>query len=256
MLVSLDKITTGGRTVLLAYDQGLEHGPTDFSDENVDPAKILDIGVKSQLNGIVLQKGVAEKYYVGSRYAGRIPLIVKLNGKTSFIKDEPYAPQICTVAEAVNLGAVAVGYTVYVGSEKQDLMFKEFAAIEKEAHELGLPVIMWSYPRGKNVNENDPQTIAYAARVALELGADMVKLKYTGDVDSFRWVVKSAGKIPVVMSGGPKTTTVGEFYQQVEEVMKAGAAGVAVGRNVWQTASPIQVADRVRQIVFGELVVK
>ena len=254
MQYSLDRITTQGKTVFLAYDQGLEHGPVDFTDENVDPNRILEIALAAQLNAVIFQKGVAEKYYTGTEYQGKIPLIVKLNGKTSFIKNEPYAPQICTVEEAIGLGASAIGYTVYVGSQKQDIMFKEFASIEREAHAKNLPVIMWSYPRGAAVNENDPQTIAYAARVALELGADMVKLKYTGDVQSFSWVVKSAGKIPVVMSGGPKTETPEQFYEQVQGVMQAGGAGVAVGRNVWQAENPVQVADRVREIVFGEIV--
>ena len=253
MQYSLDKITTSQKAVFLAYDQGLEHGPADFSDENIDPTQILEIAAKAQLNAVVFQRGIAEKYYAGSIYVGKVPLIVKLNGKTSYIKNEPYAPQICTVDEAISFGAVAVGYTVYVGSQRQDLMFKEFTQIEKDAHAKGMPVIMWSYPRGSVVDENDPKTIAYAARVALELGADMVKLKYTGDIKTFSWVVKSAGRTKVIMSGGPKTDTPEEFYEQVKGVMASGATGVAVGRNVWQADNPVQVADRVREIVFGEI---
>lgn len=254
MEYSLSRITTNGKTIILAYDQGLEHGPTDFNDENIDPNKILEIGSLANLNGIVLQKGIAEKYYLGSAFQTKIPLIVKLNGKTRFINNEPYAPQICSVDEAVKLGASAVGYTVYIGSERQDLMFKEFSVIEREAHNRGLPVIMWAYPRGKGVDDADPDVIAYGARVALELGADMVKVKYTGDPKSFAWVVKSAGKTLVVMSGGPKVENVENFYQQVKEAMSAGACGVVVGRNIWQAQNPLEVAERLREIVFGVLI--
>ena len=128
-------------------------------------------------------------------------------------------------------------------------MFKEFAVIEREAHLKGIPVIMWSYPRGKSVDENNPDTIAYAARVALELGADMVKLKYTGDVKSFSWVVKSAGRTKVVVSGGVKKDK-SKFLDEVQSVMHAGAAGIAVGRNVWQSEDPMGVTAELKNIVY------
>ena len=92
-----------GKTMILAYDQGLEHGPTDFDDKNVDPAYILEIANKGKFNGIVLQKGIAEKYYT-KRYKN-IPLIVKLNGKTNLVEGEPVARQLCTVKEAIKFGA-------------------------------------------------------------------------------------------------------------------------------------------------------
>ena len=109
-------------------------------------------------------------------------MIVKLNGKTNLVKEvDPYSPQLCSVAEAVSYGASAVGYTIYVGSEFESLMTQEFGRIEQEAEEAGIPVIAWMYPRGKNIpDESDPKMVAYAARVGLELGADIVKIRYTG----------------------------------------------------------------------------
>jgi len=130
------------------------------------------------------------------------------------------------------------------------LMTAEFAKIEEEAHAGGLPVIAWMYPRGRNVpDEGDPKVIAYAARVGLELGADIVKVRYSGDVESFSWVVKSAGKTKVVAMGGVKQGE-GDFLTMAKEVMEAGASGMAVGRNIWQADEPLEVAKKVAEVVF------
>jgi len=211
---------------------------------------ILKLAYNSGVSAVVLQKGVAEKYYKGSQYEKKVPLIIKLNGKTSFISDEPYSPQICTVEEALKLGASAVGYTVYVGSQRQDLMFKEFAAIEKEAHQRGVPLVGWMYPRGSAVAKETPEVTAYAARVGLEMGADIVKIKYTGDLGTFRWVVESAGKTKVVMAGGPKAETEKDFLNQVKAAIDAGAIGLAVGRNVWQAKNPKEALEKLKEIIF------
>ena len=106
----------------------------------------------------------------------------------------------------MSLGATAVGYTIYVGSEHEEEMMREFSRIEDEAHAKDLVVIAWMYPRGKHVEgkETSRDVVAYAARLALELGADVAKLPYTGDVESFSWVVKNAGKTLVVAQGGAR----------------------------------------------------
>ena len=239
---------TEGRSMLLAYDQGLEHGPSkDFNDRNVDPAAIMDIAAKGEFNGVVFQKGVAERFY-----DGRVPLIVKLNGKTSLPKGEPVSRQVCSVEQAVSLGAKGVGYTIYLGSEFESKMFKEFGKIQEEAHEAGVPAIAWIYPRGASVqNDTSKEIVAYAARAGLELGADAVKIKYTGDPQTFSWAVKAAAGVRVFMSGGPKAPTDDDFLRQVKGVMEAGGTGVAVGRNVWQNADPIGMAEKLKKAVFG-----
>lgn len=252
MDVDLSKITKNGRAFFLAYDQGIEHGPTDFNDENVDPAYVLKIADSGCFTGVIVQKGIAEKYYSQKGY--KVPLIVKLNGKTNLVKNkDPYSPQVCTVKEALLYGAKAVGYTIYIGSEYESLMIKEFGKIEQEAEEAGVPVIAWMYPRGRGGNvpdENDPKIIAYAARVGLELGADIVKIRYTGDVASFKWAVAAAGKTKVVVMGGSK---MGEsvFLNLVKEVLEAGAIGMAVGRNVWQAEKPLEIAKKLADLIFG-----
>ncbi len=249
MAVDLSTITRQGRALYLAYDQGMEHGPEDFNDQNVDPAKILELADSGYFTGVILQKGVAEKYYTGKNY--KVPLIVKLNGKTSLVKDEdPYSPQVCSVAEAISYGAKAVGYTIYIGSEYEAKMTSEFGKIEQEAEEAGIAVIAWMYPRGRNIpDEKDPKIIAYAARVGLELGADIVKIRYTGDPVSFNWVIRNAGEAKVVVMGGSKEDEQ-TFLERTKIVIDQGAIGLAVGRNIWQNPQPLELTKKVAEIVY------
>lgn len=239
---------TNEKGILLAYDQGLEHGPSkDFNEKSVDPKYILEIAEKGKFTGIIFQKGVAEKYY-----DGKVPLIIKINGKTSLPKGEPLATQNCSVRHAKALGAQAVGYTIYLGSAHEHIMLQEFGQIQAEAHELGLAAIAWVYPRGEAIaNDSSPEIVAYAARAGLEAGADAVKIKYTGDPQSFRWAVKSAGTAKVFMSGGPKAPTDEAFLKQVKGVMDAGGSGLAVGRNVWQHDRPLEMAAALKEIILN-----
>lgn len=270
-MVKLEKILKNGRALFLAYDHGIEHGPVEFAKDDgftdaIDPQFILDLAHKGGYTAVVLQKGTAEEYYTrwtpprgqGSarRGADKTPLIVKLNGKTNIPEVEPYSPLICSVEEAINLGASAVGYTVYVGSEREAEMLEIFGGIVEQAHSAGIPAIGWMYPRGKWVKEKygtdtNPEVVAYAARVGLEAGADVVKIKYTGDRESFAKAVQAAGRTKVVLSGGEKTEKPEEFLQTVKDVMAAGATGVAVGRNVWKAEDPLKVTEEIKKIVFG-----
>lgn len=246
-MVDIGKISRDGKIMLLAYDQGFEHGPTDFNQENADPNFIIDIAKKTGVyTGIVFQEGIAEKY------TAPIPLVVKLNGKTSFHKgEEPISLQLCTVEKAASLGAVAVGYTIYVGSEHEEGMMKEFSRIEDEAHAKDLIVIAWMYPRGKHVEgkETDRDVVAYASRLALELGADVAKLPYTGDVESFSWVVKNAGKTLVVAQGGTKVEEI-KLIEEIKEIMQAGAVGMAIGRNIWQSTDPVGLSKKIAEVIW------
>lgn len=250
-LLEKKKITTDGKTIILAYDHGLEHGPSDFNDVNIDPEYIFRIAFESGVSAVAVQKGIAQKYYQGD--FRQIPLIVKLNGKDKILQGEPFAPLICSVEEAVELGASAVGYTIYLGSAHEPEMFEIFGKIVEEAHDRDLPVVSWVYPRGAAVqSDTSPEITAYAARAALELGADLAKIKYCGSQECFAWAVKSAGRCKVVLSGGPKTEKLEEFLETVQSVIKAGAAGVAVGRNVWQAKEPLEVLKKLEKIVYNE----
>ena len=236
-----------GRSVLLAYDQGLEHGPsTDFNDENIDPSFVMDLAEKGGFNGVIFQKGVAERFY-----NGKVPLIVKVNGKSALVKGDPISRQVCSVEYAASLGAKGIGYTIYLGSEHEAEMFAEFGKIQEQAHERGLPAIAWVYPRGAAVvNDTAKEIVSYAARAALELGADAAKIKYTGDSQSFSWAVKAGAGMKVFMSGGPKAPTDEAFLRQVQGAIDAGATGLAVGRNAWQNAEPLKMAESLRKVIL------
>lgn len=244
---NLKKILTKGKAVFLAYDQGLEHGPSDFNDENVKPELIIEIAKRGKYNALIFQKGIAEKYNKEIKKS-KIPLIVKLNGKTSIGSEEPVSRQICSVKEAIELGAVAVGYTIYIGSNEESIMMEEFGKIEEEAHSLGIPVIVWIYPRGEKIKQ-EKEPMAYSARVGLEIGADIIKIKYEGTQEDLKWAVKSAGKAKVVVAGGAKEDEA-QFLKQVDEIMKAGCMGVAVGRNIWQSKNPDELSKKIKKVVF------
>lgn len=234
------------RGIYLAYDHGMEHGPTDFNDKNVSPAYILDIAKRAEVDAVILLKGSAKQYY---KKDNGVPLILKLNQKTRLYDGEPISSQVCSVKEAIKLGASAVGYTVYSGSKYEHIMLEEFGRIEEEATKYGLPTVMWSYPRGESVKDDTSgENLAYAARIAMEMGADVVKLKYPSDETSLGWIVKAADKTHVFLAGG-KETSDDEFEAHVKNVISAGFSGVAVGRNVWQSDNPVGRIKKIRAII-------
>ena len=249
-MVSLNKITTKGKALYLAYDQGLEHGPEmEFNDFNVDPLYVIDIAKKGKYNGIVFQKGIAEKYNKEIKKS-KVPLILKLNGRTKLVKGEPLSAQLATVKEAVSLGAKAVGFTIYLGSKYEEQMFEEFANIQREAHEKKLPVIAWIYPRGKAIkNDISRENLAYSARTALEIGADMAKIKYGGKKDDLKWAVKSGGRCKIVIAGGIKKSEK-DFLNDVKDIMDSGVIGLAIGRNVWKSKDPLGITKKVKKIIW------
>ncbi len=246
----LSRIVRKGKIMLLAMDQGLEHGPKDFNSKNINPDYVLDIAAKGGFTALAIGKGVAYKYL--EPYAGQVPLILKLNGRTSIVpKESVYSAPNATVEEAVKLGADAIGYTLYVGSPQEAKMFHEFGMIHAKAKEYGMPTVVWAYPRGMYVkDEKDPAVIAYAARAAAELGADIVKVNYPGSVDGLKQVVHAAQKTHVVISGGSKESDA-DFLAKAKSALSAGAAGVAVGRNVWQNDHPLAISAKLRKVIFG-----
>ena len=248
MKINIHKLLTNDRSLILACDQGLEHGPKDFNEKNVDPNYILDIALEGGFNGVILQSGVAEKYY--HEHYKDVPLIVKLNGKTNLPHIEPISRQICSVDRAIKLGASAVGYTLYPGSEHESEQFAEFGKIVERSHDAGVPVIAWMYPRGKAIdNDVTTEVLAHSARIGLELGADMVKLKYNHDPEGYKWVVKNAGRTRVLSAGGAFEGTE-KFLHKTKEILKTGATGIAVGRNIWQHEKPFSLAHALKEIMF------
>ncbi|GAA0267398.1 class I fructose-bisphosphate aldolase [Halobacterium noricense] len=251
MKVSEDNpLTRNGRSLILAHDHGLEHGPAAFEDvpERLDPREVFEMATHDAVTGFAVHKGLAETYYPS--YEDSVSLLAKLNGTSGLWSGEPYSPQTCSVERAVELGADAVGYTVYAGSNREPEMFEEFRDVQESARDRDLPVAMWSYPRGQAMkNHRSPEAIAYATRIGLELGADLVKVKWPRSPEAMSRAVDAAGEANVVLSGGSKTTDY-EFLSLVEAAVDAGASGLAVGRNVWQREDPERILDALEGVVF------
>lgn len=253
-------ILRNGNSLILAYDHGTEHGPSDFepNPESTDPRHVFEVGKHDAVTCVAVQKGIAEAYY--PEYSDDVNLLLKINGSSNLRKHKDYySPKQCTVKYAVEeLGADAVGYTMYAGSDYEDRMWQEFRQIQEEARNYGVPVVMWAYPRGNGIEDNsdydgdtDPDVIAYAARLGLELGADMVKVKYPGSQGAMEKVTEVTGKTKVVMSGGSKRSDE-EFVGDVQTSIDAGANGLAVGRNIFQREDPEQVLDKLGNVIFED----
>ncbi|MFZ2227275.1 MAG: hypothetical protein WA090_08955 [Candidatus Nanopelagicaceae bacterium] len=260
-----------GTALFLPYDQGLEHGPRDFfaNPKSSDPKYIIRLALEGGFNGIAIQIGLAEKFYWD--FAGELPLILKLNGKTDIPSDaHALSPVHARVEDAVRLGADAVGYTLYVGSPAQEADFAQFREVRSEAEKFGMPLIVWSYPRGEAVEAKGGNSsfyaTDYAARVASELGADIVKVnfphpdlrtnvkkEYDFDFTSQQAidaVVKSANRTLVLVSGGEKSGD-DAMFEKARESMEAGATGLIFGRNIWQREhdASLKFVDSLRQIL-------
>lgn len=248
----MSRLSKHGKLMLLAMDQGIEHGPVDFNDKNINPDWVLEWAVKGGFTGMILQKGVACKYW--DSYAGKVPLILKLNGKTSILpREEAYSAPLATVRDAVALGADAIGYTIYVGSQYEAQMLHDFSQIEEECRDYGIPTIVWAYPRGHPPKEEEKSLkyVGYAARVGLEIGADVVKVNYTGSKDTFKEVVKYAQKTKVISAGGSSKSDE-DFLKMAKDIVDAGAAGFAIGRNVWQRDDPMPFVEKLKKVIWGK----
>ena len=246
-----------GRLMILPIDQGLEHGPRDFfvNPESLNPEFQLRLALEGGFSAIAFQVGLAEKYL--RAFAGKVPLILKLNGKTEIPPDdEAFSPCHASVEDAVRLGADAVGYTCYVGSPRQDDDFIQFGRVRRDAERAGMPLIMWAYPRGKFMEAKGGRdslyAVDYAARIAQELGADVVKVNFPkvdeekraqypkeyrdlklGKREMIEKVVASAGRTLTLMSGGSKRSDA-ELFDDVKAALEAGVTGFIFGRNMWQ----------------------
>ncbi|HEY5031466.1 MAG TPA: fructose-bisphosphate aldolase [Actinomycetes bacterium] len=260
-----------GTALFLPYDQGLEHGPRDFfaNPAASDPTYILQLALEGGFNGVVLQIGLAEKFYW--TYAGEVPLVLKLNGKTDIPSDAAaLSPLNATVEEAVRLGADAVGYTLYVGTPAQEADLAALRTVRTDADRYGMPLIVWAYPRGEAIEAKGGKTsfyaVDYAARVASELGADVVKVNFphpdlrtavkaeydrpfTSD-EAIQAVVRSANRTLVLVSGGERAGD-DAMLDKARASMDAGALGLIFGRNTWQRphAESLRFVAQLREIL-------
>jgi class I fructose-bisphosphate aldolase len=261
-----------GSLLILPLDQGLEHGPTDFFPNPAasDTDFQLRLAVEGNYSAITLNVGLAEKYF--KDYCGRVPLILKLNGRTNIPpEDNPSSPLIATVEDAVRLGADAVGYTMYVGSPRQDSEFQQYRRVREDCERLGMPIVMWARPRGRAIDDRGGRgtiyAVDYAARVAEELGADIVMLhepqfpnehcpepyrSLQEDLPArLARVVRSAGRVSVLFSGGHKEERA-TILEKARIYLDAGATGLVFGRNIWQRpyAEALALSEEVHQTLL------
>ena len=265
-----------GTLMLLPIDQGIEHGPRDFfpNPASKDPEYQFRLAAEAGYSAIACQIGLASRYYPD--YAGQVPLILKVNGKTDIPPaDEALSTCNASVEDAVRLGADAVGYTLYVGSPRQDQDLAQLRVIREDCERYGMPLVIWSYPRGAALDAKGGQTtfyaIDYAARMAMEMGADVVKLNMpkidaekdkltpapynemeVTQEDAIRQCVASAGRSLVVLSGGSKIDD-DQLLQQTRFIMEAGGSGVIYGRNVWQRewGEALEIIEQIKEIMLS-----
>ncbi|NJE07376.1 fructose-bisphosphate aldolase [Thermococcus sp. M39] len=234
-----------GRALIFAMDHGFEHGPTDFEEvwEHIKPKIIIRKVVRAGIDGVMMLPGIAR--IAADELKPDTGLMIKLTSKTNLRPKEDQLLQspLGFVEDAIKLGADAVAATVYWGSPYEDIMMKQFAEIASIAHDFGLPVVQFAYPRGPYINEKygkkeDYRVVMYGARAAAEMGADMIKTYWTGSKETFAKVVDAAAGVPVLLSGGAKAKNPFEFLKIVYDVIEAGGAGAVVGRNIFQRENP------------------
>ncbi len=251
-----------GKLVILPVDQGFEHGPARSFAVNppaYDPNYHFELALDAGFNAYAAPLGFLEG--AASRHAGEIPLILKLNNH-EVLHDEPdpLSAVTGTVQEALRLGCVAVGFTIYPGSSQSRTMYEELRALAEEAKRHGLVVVVWSYPRGSSLSkegETALDVVAYAAHIAAQLGGHIIKVKlptshieqpeaqkaYTKAAvpvatlaERVRHVVQSAfnGRRIVIFSGGAKKDNDEAIFEEARAIRDGGGFGSIMGRNSFQ----------------------
>ena len=235
-----------GHTVIVPMDHGVTLGPVAGL---TDIRQTIDAVAEGGANAIVIHKGLVEADHRGR--GKDVGLIVHLSASTRIAPDPNCKVMTTTVEEAIKLGADAVSIHVNLGAEDEGSMLQDFGRIARIASEWGIPLLAMIYTRGPKVkNEYDVNTIKHAARVGAELGADIVKVPYTGSSESFREVVQGCF-VPVVIAGGEKMDTDEDILKMVNGAMAAGAAGVSIGRNVFQHQNPTKIVQAIAGIVHN-----
>ncbi|NDV19380.1 fructose-bisphosphate aldolase [Pseudodesulfovibrio sp. JC047] len=236
-----------GRTIVIPMDHGVTVGPIDGLVNMRDAVgKVVDGGA----NAVIEHKGLVR---CGHRAQGRdIGLIVHLSASTSLSPFPNAKTLVASVEDAVRLGADAVSIHCNLGDETEAAMLNDFGKMASDAANWGMPLLAMVYARGPKIpNEFDANVVAHCARVGTELGADVVKVPYTGDIDTFAHVCDSCC-IPVVIAGGPKLDNTTDFLQMVHDSIKAGGAGLSVGRNVFQHKNPTRLVEALNMIVHED----
>jgi len=216
-----------GRTVIVPMDHGITAGPIrGLEDMRETVTKVVNGGA----NAILMHKGM-------------------VSAGTSLSPDPNTKVPVCTVEEAIRLGADAVSIHVNLGASTDADMLRHFGEVSRSCLAWGMPLLAMIYTRGPKIeSEFDVKYVKHAARVGAELGGDIVKVNYTGSPEGFREVVAGC-PVPVVIAGGEKVETDEELLQMVAGALEAGAAGVSIGRNAFQHADPEGIMRAISKMV-------
>jgi class I fructose-bisphosphate aldolase len=280
-LMNHGRLAGTGKLVILPVDQGFEHGPARSFAANppaYDPRYHFELAIEAGCNAYAAPLGFLE---AGAReFAGDIPLILKANDADSLTEEkDPNQALTGSVKDALRLGCCAVGFTIYPGSAYQYAMFEAVRALAEEAKEAGLAVVIWSYPRGSALStagETAIDVIAYAAQIAAQLGAHIIKVKLPSDhieqeaarkvyeaqkipiatqAERVKHVVQSAfdGRRILIFSGGSAISDE-KLIEEVRANHAGGGFGSIIGRNSFQRpkAEAIEMLHRVMDIHAGK----
>ena len=233
-----------GKAVIVPMDHGVSSGPIlGITNMKEAMSQVAEGGA----NAVVVHKGVVSR---GHRKSGPdMGLIVHLSASTSLSPEPNAKTMVCTVEEAIRLGADAVSVHVNIGNGHEKVMLADLGNAAKTAAEWGMPLLAMIYPRGAKIDdEYDVNAVKHAARLGAELGADVVKVSYTGSPESFREVVEGC-HVPVIIAGGPKMDSDIAILQMVKGAIEAGAAGTSIGRNVFQHQNPTKIVAALSMLV-------
>ena len=263
-----------GKFFLFAADHKIEHLHDDFygqgiPEECANPEHLFSIASQAPIGAFATQLGLVARY--GRPHGTLIPYIIKLNSKTNIIplsQADPVSRALHTVKDVVNFAdqsgllVIGVGYTVYLGGEHEAEQLREAAQIIMQAHQHGLLVVLWMYPRGSAVgNERDIRMVAGAAGVGNALGADFVKINppvaSTSDhglvsSDLLKIAVQAAGNSGLLCSGGSRENTADFLLKLHEQLHQGGVNGYAVGRNIHQrnVTEALALCNSIAAILF------
>jgi len=236
-----------GRTIVVPLDHGVTVGPIyGIVDLRETVNQVADGGA----NAVLMHKGIPR---CSHRAGGKdIGLIIHLSGSTALSPTPNAKSLVGSVTDAIKLGADAVSVHINLGDETEPQMLADLGRLCSEANEWGMPVLAMMYARGPKIkNEYDPTVVAHCARVGVELGADIVKVNYTGDPETFARVVEGCC-VPVVIAGGPKMDSERDLVQMVYDSVQAGGSGLSVGRNIFQHPNPAKIVAALNKVVHED----
>lgn len=240
-------LAADGRGVVVPMDHGVSEGPLRGLER---PAETAAAVIRGGADSVIVHKGLVKTVAPSLGGAG---FWLHVSAGTSLNPDPNDKRVVGTVQEALRLGADGLSVHVNVGSPEESRMVENLGRLAGECDAMGLPLLAMMYPRGHEIRDpHDLALVKKVARLGYELGADVLKVPYTGSPDSFREVVRGVD-VPVLVSGGPKAEREEDFLRMVAGSVEAGGAGVSVGRNLWQHRDPAAMTRAVHRIVHDRV---